>query len=180
MSVHISMKDLQQLTGRKPVRKKRRTKAEWLEKFSATPARPYRTAEEFASQRSLFEKHDTAVIDLRLPLPPSVNNYRAIFHNRMITSAEGRAYHEAVDRAWLAHNGDERPEPLTGRLRLLIEVVFPTRAGTDLDNRVKPLQDAMKAAGVYVDDCLIDDVRVRRGAVCSPGWVDVIIEVTHQ
>jgi crossover junction endodeoxyribonuclease RusA len=47
---------------------------------------------------------------------------------------------------------------------------------SDLDNRVKPLLDALTAAEVWQDDSLIDELHIVRAPVKAPGWVDVTIE----
>ncbi len=132
---------------------------------------------EIRSQRSLFELHDSAVWTIRLPLAPSVNAYRTVVRNRLMTTGEGQEYHAAVKRLWVAHWNGWPPEPLTGRLRLLVAIVFGTNPPPDLDNRVKPLQDALVGAGAFLDDNQIDDLRVIRcKTVQKPGWMDVTIE----
>jgi len=53
----------------------------------------------------------------------------------------------------------------------------PDNRRRDLDNFQKPLQDALQYAGVYPDDCAIDDYHVTREAVRRPnGVLEVIIE----
>lgn len=126
------------------------------------------------------------VVHLRLPMPPSVNSYRAIFDPkrgkaRLITSAAGRAYHKAVVSHWKQHWGGNPPKPMEGRLRMTVEVCYRDRRAIDLDNRVKPLQDALEMAGAYLNDSQIDDLWVVRGPVSGPdGFVDVMIEDMDQ
>ncbi len=161
---------------------KRRTKAEWVKRYESIPKRTA-TDEEVANQRGLFERHDAVVVSIRLPLPPSMNHYwltRVIpGKNRAMTyiSSEGQAYKEAVAIAWRKKNGWP-PEPLTGRLRLLVSLSFRDRRECDLDNRVKPLQDALAGAVVFDNDSQIDDLRVLRGPIDTTGigYCDVIIE----
>ncbi len=110
-----------------------------------------------------------------LPLPPTCNNYRAgVAINgkpRLITSRKGREYFKVVKSQvewdW---------SPLEDRLAVEIEVRCPTRAKSDLDNRVKPLLDALTQAGVWADDSLIDHLEVRRGPIEKPGGVTVWIK----
>lgn len=160
--------------------KKHKTQAECLARFLLPLPPQTDDPAERQHQRSLFERHDTTVLAIRLPLAPSVNQYRAIFHDRLITSAEGRAYHKAIDQLWWRHWKGKPPEPLTGRLRLLITTVAPRNGEMDLDNRIKPLQDAMKEAGVFINDSQIDDLRTIRGTPCFPGWMDVVIETISE
>lgn len=138
---------------------------------------PATTEQERMRQMALFNRHDASVVSIRLPLAPTVNNYRAVVCGRLITSAEGREYHAAVKQLWIAHWKGWPPEPLTGRIRLLVSIVFATSPPPDLDNRVKPLQDALVYAGAFADDNQVDDLRVIRAArVERPGWMDVTIE----
>lgn len=49
------------------------------------------------------------------------------------------------------------------------------RRRRDIDNLTKCVLDALAHAGVYEDDCQIDDLRVRRLHVEAPGAADVIV-----
>ncbi len=154
--------------GKSKRRKARERFAEPLPRLSAI---------ETARQRALFDRHEEASWTIRLPLSPTINSYRAVLHGRLVTSAEGREYHAAVKRLWIAHWKGWPPESLTGRLRLLVGIAFATKPPPDLDNRVKPLQDALVAAGVMENDNQVDDLRViRLPLVKKPGYIDVTIE----
>lgn len=143
-----------------------------------TQALPELSREDTEAQRKLFERHAKAAWTIRLPLGPSVNSYRTISHGRRFTTlVEGQVYHEVIARLWIAHWSGKPPEPLTGRLRLTVSIVFKSKPPPDLDNRIKPLQDALVNAGAFGDDNQIDDIRiVRSPVVCKPGWMDVTIE----
>jgi crossover junction endodeoxyribonuclease RusA len=123
-----------------------------------------------------FSIHAPVRIELRLPMPPSANHYWRMFvlqkTPRMIISAEGRAYREAVFFA-------TRKEfnKATGPLRVTIQICYGTRRKIDLDNRLKSLLDALTHAGVYEDDSQIDFLSVERGPVSPPdGYCDVVVE----
>ena len=160
----------------------RRSKAEWIAKFGEVPEPAPASEAEKQIQRALFERHDAVKLTIRFPLPPSTNHYWRSWYQpklgRVLThvSTEGQAYQEAVRRVWRDANKGWTPEPLTGRLRLLVTVVFPRNDTPDLDNRIKSLQDAMAESGIYGNDNQIDDLRAIRGPVAKPGWVDVVIE----
>ncbi len=162
---------------------KRKKQADYLARFAATPPAPELSDSERENQRALFERHDRAVVSLRLPLAPTLNNYRAIFQPprgraRLITSAEGRAYFKAVEAAWLRHFDGWPPEPLTGQIRLLVVVHMARNGRSDVSNRIKALEDALTECGAWTDDSHIDDLHPIRGAVIPPtGAMDVIIEV---
>jgi Holliday junction resolvase RusA-like endonuclease len=123
------------------------------------------------------------VFSIRLPLAPSTNHYWRSWvrpgSTRVMThvSSEGQAYKAAVAAAWLRHFNGWPPERLTGRLRLLVSVSYFNSTKIDLDNRIKPLQDALTDCEVWADDSQIDDLRAIRGpAADKPGYMDVMIE----
>jgi hypothetical protein len=47
-------------------------------------------------------------------------------------------------------------------------LVCPGRNGSDVSNRIKVTEDALKAGGLYVDDEQVDEVWVRRGPIVKP------------
>ena len=62
---------------------------------------------------------------------------------------------------------------LTGRLRVQVDAYMPDKRKRDVSNILKALEDAMTHAGVWADDSLIDDLRIIRRGVESPGRVVV-------
>lgn len=112
-------------------------------------------------------------VRLELPFPPSVNRYwRHVGMGggvRVLLSREGRRYKDAVKAAVLARVGEGR-EPLTGRLVVDVRLYPPDRLRRDIDNfGGKALLDALTDAGVWQDDSQLDELRIRRCAVCSGG-----------
>lgn len=114
---------------------------------------------------------------VRLPYPPSVNKHWRSHKGRVLISAEGRAYRKQVE-AVVAGRGVGKCE---GRLAVAIRAVMPDRRGRDLDNVLKATLDALEKAGVFDDDEQIDDLRILRGRVDPPGYLDVrIVELGGQ
>ena len=115
-------------------------------------------------------------IRLELPYPPSVNHYwRSVQvqgKRRILISKEGREYRRTVKGAVLIQLGG-RHVPITDRIRLSVHAFMPDRRKRDLDNLTKAILDSLQHAGVYVDDGQIDDLRLVRGPVMAPGWVEI-------
>lgn len=111
------------------------------------------------------------MLTLRLPLPPTANNCYPSVGKRRVLSDAAKRFRLAV---LYEVARQPRRQPLTGRLELMADFRFPTARG-DLDNRVKPLQDALQDARVFEDDNQIDRLIVLRGERCKPGvcWVTV-------
>lgn len=77
-------------------------------------------------------------------------------------SPEGRAYKEAAVMAIRGRaNLAGFKVPHGARLRLSLALWWPDNRRTDLDNRVKVLQDAAGLA-LRLDDCRVDSLRVDR------------------
>lgn len=116
---------------------------------------------------------------IRLPFPPSANRiWRHVVINkaaRVLLSRDGREYRELVAHEvrrqcpWLR-------DPVSERLRVEIVAVMPDRRKRDLGNLEKASMDALTHAGVWCDDGQIDDLRIIRGRVETPGWLEVTIE----
>lgn len=96
-----------------------------------------------------------------LPMPPSVNNLHRIGAGddqyRRYLVPEQRDYRRAV----VAIIGPTQ-QPVATRLALAAEFTYANRRVTDLDNRLKALQDALRHANVYKDDAQIDEVHLYR------------------
>lgn len=82
---------------------------------------------------------------------------------RVLLSEDGRKYRAAVVKAV----GEVRP--LAGPLVFIGTFHPPTLARMDLDNRLKPLLDALTAAGVWTDDSQVREIRARFGPVDRSG-----------
>lgn len=103
--------------------------------------------------------------NITLPWPPTVNTYRAVVNNMLITSKKGREFKEKVIqqsvRAKWEGYGDKR-------LDVTIELYPPDRRKYDIDNRVKPLLDALQESGLYNNDEQVDYLVVVRRTINRP------------
>lgn len=98
------------------------------------------------------------MINVKLPWPPSVNNYYAVVRGRKILSARGRAY-KAQSGNYLMIQ--KPPKDLTARLEVAIDAYPPDNRKRDIDNLCKPVLDALQDYGLFRDE-QIDDLRIRR------------------
>jgi crossover junction endodeoxyribonuclease RusA len=97
------------------------------------------------------------MIEITLPWPPTVNTYWRNFDGRMIISARGREYREAVgDQMTL----QKMVKHFKGQLKVEIEAFRPDKRRRDLDNLLKATLDGLAHAGVYEDDSQIVDLHI--------------------
>jgi crossover junction endodeoxyribonuclease RusA len=114
-------------------------------------------------------------ITLTLPWPPTVNSYwsHGIIGGKhkkarasLFLSDHGKAYrthaHYAIKAQQIPMNA------LHGRLAVSAIAYPPDNRTRDVDNLWKGMLDALKNAGVIVDDGHIDDLHIRRGPVRAP------------
>ena len=101
----------------------------------------------------------------RLPFPPSMNHYwqQAYKTRHTYVSEAGKAFQKAVQTS-VRHRPRSRR-----RLHLTIELQRGDHVEYDIDNFVKPVQDALALAGVYVNDKQVDKLVVDRLPVQAPG-----------
>lgn len=88
---------------------------------------------------------------LTLPLPPSVNAYWRIFHNRILLSAEARAYKaEAATMASMSGC-----KPISGDVSVSLKVHRARRIG-DLDNFLKAALDSLRGVAFHDDNQVVE------------------------
>lgn len=149
-------------------------------RLDRTPPPSCATSSARSGKGGLSGPRTDCAMSVHLPWPPSVNKiWRMATINgapRMLLSAEGRKYREAVLTTALACYGSVRP--LEGRLRVHLLACPPDRRRRDLDNVAKAILDALTHAGVWNDDEQIDVLRIERQAVGTfiGGAVTVHIE----
>ena len=108
-------------------------------------------------------------MQVRLPYPPSVNDYYG--HSRK-TGAVYLKKRALVFRKQVAQllYGKRR----FGAARLAIRVdLFPARNAGDVDNPIKALLDALEHAGTFNNDKQVKDLRIVWGHPVKDGSVEV-------
>ena len=106
------------------------------------------------------------------PFPPSINHYYGNGNGgRKFIKAAGVAYRAAVVD-YVTRHKLVAPE---GRLCVAIDLFPPDRRRRDIDNSSKAALDALTHAGVYQDDCLIDQLHITRKQVVKGGMLRVFI-----
>ena len=111
------------------------------------------------------------MIQITLPWPPTVNTYWRVFNGRSILSEAGRRYRVAVAEQVLIQRAAKH---ITQPVRVEIEAFRPDKRRRDLDNLLKALLDSLTAAGVWIDDSQIADLRIRKSDKVG-GCVEVTI-----
>lgn len=115
-----------------------------------------------------------------VPWPPSVNNYWILVRmgkgGRKILSKRAVAYREEMHQIITTQYPDIKFTE-DKRLKLYIDAYPPDLRKRDLDNILKPLQDALQNEGVLIDDSQIDDLRIKRQEVRRPkGELNITLE----
>jgi crossover junction endodeoxyribonuclease RusA len=112
------------------------------------------------------------MIVLELPWPKTINHlYGQARNGRRFIRPEGVKFRQAV-REIVAEMGVKTME---GRVSVFIAAFPPDKRRRDLDNVLKQLGDSLTHAGVYLDDCQIDDLRIIRQKVIKGGKLSVVI-----
>ena len=90
-----------------------------------------------------------------LPMPPSANKIWRRVGNRTLKSSEYRRWcGTAAQHVRAARRGETYNEPVVVHIRLK-----RLRRNSDLDNRIKPILDALQEGGLLTDDNLVVDLR---------------------
>ena len=99
------------------------------------------------------------MVRYELPFPPTTNHY----WRHQVVKGKARIFLGADGKAYRAHVGYlTKPLELAGRLSVIITVQAPDKRRYDIDNRLKPVLDALTAARVWNDDSQVDQLTIIR------------------
>lgn len=108
----------------------------------------------------------------QLPYPPTINHYYIRTKRGVVLTAKANDYRaDVIQAVGKGHT------TLLGPISVKVDAYMPDKRKRDLDNVFKALCDAMTHAGVWRDDSQIDDLRIVRRGVESPGRVLVTVGV---
>ena len=112
--------------------------------------------------------------DFEIPMPPSINTYRACVRNRLITSKRGREYFKEVQEKMdmLMLSGEAIDQPV----RIHLTIHPRTRAKFDVSNYLKAYEDALVKCGFLEDDHWIEYDGIVKGEKVKGG--KLVVKVT--
>lgn len=112
-----------------------------------------------------------------LPYPPTVNLlWRHTLHGVYLTP-KGKAYKDSV-RAQVRLAGWNAA--YTGRASVEILAYPPDRRRRDIDNILKIVFDSLTYSGVWVDDCQVDELSVRRMEPEKGGKIELTVSAWEE
>lgn len=114
------------------------------------------------------------MLKINFPYPPSINHLWRRGQRVTYLSAEGRAFYARVVPEIKKQQRDVAP--FEGRLAVSIKLYPPDFRRRDIDNSVKVIFDALTKAGVWLDDCQVDKLKIERCEKILGGKAEIYIE----
>lgn len=106
------------------------------------------------------------ICELYTDFPPSVNNYYVKTQRGLFISQKGRKFRDQLVKD--AHEQLGGMDPIECKVRIDVVAWVPDNRKRDLDNLVKPIQDAISHAHIWGDDSQVDQLVVYRGEKAAP------------
>lgn len=100
---------------------------------------------------------------LTIPFPPTLNHNIGRKGGRYFQSGAYKSFLSQVGWLWLKAVPQDWSKE--SRYSVVVELIYNTRRRYDVDNRVKPILDALTRAGTWNDDAQVDEILVVRGEV---------------
>jgi len=113
------------------------------------------------------------MITLKLPYPPSVNNYWLASGHRRYISKRGKEFKDHV--AWYCK---EHKVSSFGGVDVEVHIVIHPRSKIlmDIDNCAKAILDSVEGAGIVFDDKQVVRLVIERGILVKGGGCTVTIK----
>jgi len=106
-------------------------------------------------------------IDIFLPFPPSINSFYSKTRNGLYISKKGSAFQQAGILSIKEQLGSI--DIIDYKVHLSVVLYPKDKRVRDLDNYLKPLLDTITKSGIWMDDSLVDQLAIYRGAITSSG-----------
>lgn len=126
------------------------------------------------------------MLELELPYPPTVNNYKKI--GRTIKTKSGKYYQQRINsyetkifyyEVWVIVNNlnaiKQIPVPLDKEISITVYLHPPDKRKRDIDNPIKVLLDSLVRAGLIKDDSQISRLLIERRDIIEKGKVKIRI-----
>jgi crossover junction endodeoxyribonuclease RusA len=111
---------------------------------------------------------------LLLPMPNSANTHWRKGRGVTYLSKQGADFRRRV--FGIVQTVFPQHKPIKSRLQVEIEIYPKDKRKIDIDNRIKPLLDALQHAGLFLDDEQVDKLIVERKEIVKDGQCKVIIK----
>ena len=109
---------------------------------------------------------------LVLPLPPTINSYWGFSGHKRFLTLQAREFKTQV-----AHIVSQQPIRFNDKkLSITITIFWASKRVSDLDNRCKPLLDALVQAGLTEDDSNFKEIHIYEGGIVKGG--KTLIEIS--
>lgn len=113
--------------------------------------------------------------EFEMPWPPSVNHWHQPCRGRIIKGKAARDYEKlAVEHLKSIGVFDVG---IAQDLRVRMELMPPTLARYDIDNRTKGVFDSMSASGFWLDDSQVVELSIVKGEKVKGGLVKVFVRL---
>jgi crossover junction endodeoxyribonuclease RusA len=130
------------------------------------------------TSKSVFPKYVKPRFIFKLPYPPTINHYYGLTRTgQRFIGKKGTEFRKQVVELLREIPESSNTLGKDVRIQVWIEVFCPDRRKRDLDNIKKPLLDSLTHAGVWEDDCQVDDIRSVRCEVTKGGYVRVHVAI---
>ena len=114
------------------------------------------------------------MIELKLPIPPTINHYYTRTRRGMIIGKRGLEFRK--ETLLLFRLLFPSHKPFDGKVKMSIDFIPPDRRRRDLDNLNKCIWDSLEKAGVYENDSQVVEFHMYKKEPEKPGFIIVTVE----